>query len=327
MSSGVSVLVVLHPPKVIGDPLVFEQFLHDLTVTACQVDFAHPDTLAAAPHTVVGSAVYTAENDSTNTIYQLTDVLETKLYSAAVAVIDVDPAVLAKYSSPQSLVNVVVSVTRGGSKIREDSLDYDVQLWGSSGSPYAVPLTSVLGVGGTSLALDGTESGGIVGFYLPLPDPAFDAGSGTTYLVPPADGSVPAFADLKAAVDAILAEDPSGVSDPADLTPQQCLHIARELVGNRYAAPLPAPSSAVQELYTSGSDDDRKHFESTLQSYYATLDAEAGRLAGFIYAWSAALNCTGLTKAAARAALAFPLRVTSTPGVAQASQAGVVLHN
>ncbi|MEY9893363.1 hypothetical protein ABIA31_007043 [Catenulispora sp. MAP5-51] len=327
MSSGVALLVVLHPPKVVGDPLAFEQYLHKLAVTAYQVDFGHPDTLAAPPHAVIGSAGYTAANDSTNTIYQLTDLFDTTLYSAAVAVIDVDSAILAKYTSPESLVNVVLSVTRDGKKIREDSLDYDVQLWGSSGSPYSVPSSFALGVAGTSLTLDGSPGGGIVGLYLPLPDPAFDAGSGTAYLVPPADGSAPSFSDIKNAVDAILAEDPTGMSDPTDLTAQQCLHIARELVSNRYAAPLPAPSSAVPVLYTTGSDDDRKHFESTLQSYYATLDAEASRLAGFIYAWSAALNCNGLTKAAAQAALTFPLRVTSTPGTAQAAEAGVVLHN
>lgn len=327
MSSGVALLVVLHPPRVVGDPLEFEKYLHKLTVTAYQVDFDHPDTLPAPPHTVIGSAKYTAANDSTNTVYQLTDLLDTKLYSAAVAVIDVDSAVLAKYTSLESLVNVVLSVTRNGEKIREDSLDYDVQLWGSSGSPYAVPASFALGVAGTSLTLDGSQSGGVVGLYLPLPDPAFDAGSGTAYLVPPADGSAPSFTDIKNAVDAILAEDPTGKTDPPDLTAQQCLHIARELVSNRYAAPLPAPSSAVQNLYTTGSDDDRKHFESTLQSYYATLDAEASRLAGFIYAWSAALNCSGITKTDPEAALTFPVRVASTPGVAQAGQAGVVLHN
>jgi len=326
-SSGVALLVVLHPPKVVGDPLTFENYLHDLTVTAYQVDFGHPDTLPAPPHSVIGSAAYTALNDPSNTVYQLTDLLGTKLYSAAVAVIDVDSAILAKYDSPQSLVNVVLSVTRGGTEIRETSLDYDVQLWGSSGSPYAVPASSAFGVDGTSLSLDGSQAGGVVGLYLPLPDPAFDAGSGTTYLVPPADGSAPAFQQIKDAVNAILAEDPTGLTDPTDLTPIQCKHIAHELVSNRYAAPLPLPPSAVQELYTSGSDDDRKHFQSQLQSYYATLDAQAGQLAGYIYAWSAALNCTGLTANATEAALTFPLRVTSTPGVAQAAEAGVVLHN
>ncbi|MEY9927506.1 hypothetical protein ABH926_002140 [Catenulispora sp. GP43] len=327
MSSGVALLVVLHPPKVVGDPLDFEKYLHKLVVTAYQVDFGHPDTLPEPPHAVIGSAEYTAANDSTNTIYQLTDLFDTKLYSAAVAVIDVDSAILAKYTSPESLVNVVLSVTRDGNTIREDSLDYDVQLWGSTGSPYAVPASFALGVAGTSLTLDGSPGGGVVGRYLPLPDPAFDAGSGTAYLVPPADGSAPSFTDIKNAVDAILAEDPTGMADPTDLTAQQCLHIARELVSNRYAAPLPAPSSAVPVLYTTGSDDDRKHFESTLQSYYATLDAEASRLAGFIYAWSAALNCNATTKAAPDAALTFPVRVTSVPGVAQAAEARVVLHN
>ncbi|WP_261561640.1 hypothetical protein [Frankia tisae] len=327
-SSGVALLVVLHPPKVESDALVFETYLHNLTVTAYQVDFANPDTLPASPpHTVVGSATYKAVNDPENTIFQLTNGLGTKLYSAAVAVIDVDPAVVAKYTSPTSLVNVVLSVTRGGDSLREHTLDYDVQLWGSTGTPYAVPIVSALGVNAIPLALDGTPAGGVVGLYLPLPDPAFDAGTGTAYLLPPADGSAPRFQDIKAAVNTILKEDPTGLADPPDLTPVQSLHIARELVSNRYAAPLPTPPSEVQDLYTTGKDDDRKHFESTLQSYYATLDAEASRLAGFIYAWSAALNCNGLTKDAPEAALTFPVRVSTMPGVSQSAVAGVVLHN
>src|SRR6185312_1903715 len=187
-------------------------------------------------------------------------------------------------TAPQSLVNVVLSVTRNGRKLREDSLDYDVQLWGTSGTPYAVPVTA-------------------------------------------ADGIAPDFTDLATAVNAILAEDPTGKANPTDLTAPQCLHIARELVANRYADPLPTPSSQVMTLYTTGSDDERRHFESALQAYYARLEAEATRLAGYIYAWSAALACQALTEAAPQAALTFPVRVTSAPGVGQAAQATVIVHN
>lgn len=327
MSSGVALVVVLHPPKVIGTGADFEKYLHELAVTAYQVDFSSPDTLPAPPHQEIGSAVYKSANDPTNTIYQLTDALDTTLYSVAVAVIDVDPSILAKYTAPQSLVNVVLSVTRNGKKLREDSLDYDVQLWGTSGTPYAVPVTAADGIAGAYLTLDGSPAGGVVGLYLPLPDPALDAGSGNTYLVPSADGSPPDFTDLATAVNAILAEDPTGKANPTDLTAPQCLHIARELVANRYADPLPTPSSQVMTLYTTGSDDERRHFESALQAYYARLEAEATRLAGYIYAWSAALACQALTEAAPQAALTFPVRVTSAPGVGQAAQATVIVHN
>lgn len=326
-SSGVALVVVLHPPKVVGDPLAFEAYLHNLSVTAYQVDFDHPDTKAKPPHTKIGTARYKAANDPKNTIYQLTDLLGTKLYSAAVAVIDVDSSILAKYTSPQSLVNVVLAVARNTKTLREHSFDYDVQLWGTTATPYVVPPSSALGLAGTSMTLDGSPFGGVVGLYLPLPDPAFDAGSGNTYLVPPADGTAPSFDDIKVGVNAILAEDPTGKTDPPDLTPAQCLHIARELVSNRFADPLPAPSQQVADLYTGGKDDDRKHFESALQAYYSKLDAEATRLAGFIYAWSAALACQGLTGTATQAALTFPVRVTTAPGTAQAAQAAVVIHN
>lgn len=327
VSSGVALVVVLHPPKVIASGLDFEKDLHQLTVTAYQVDFNNPSTLPAPPHLKIGSAVYKTANDPNNTIYPLTNTLGTQLYSAAVAVIDIDPAILSKYTSPQSLVNVALDVTRNGKKLREDDPDYDVQLWGTTTTPYAVPATSALGINGTSLTLDGSLTGGVVGLYLPLPDPSFDAGSGNTYLVPSQDGNPPSFSDLGAAVNAILAEDPTGKSNPTDLTPPQCLHIARELVSNRYADPLPTPPKTVAQLYTTGSDDDRQHFESSLQAYYSRLEAEATRLAGYIYAWSAALACKALTEAATQAALTFPVRVTSTPGVGQTAQATVIVHN
>jgi hypothetical protein len=328
-SSGVALLVVLHPPKVVSDPHAFENYLHKLSVTAYQVDFGHPDTSAAPPHTKIGTADYKAAGHPKNTIRQLTGGLLPGLqaYSAAVAVIDVDNAILSRYTSPQSLVNVVLSVTRDGRTLRDHTVDYDVQLWGTAATPYVVPPSSADGIIGTSLTLDGTLTGGVVGLYLPLPDPAFDAGTGSAYLVPPADGSAPSFADIATAVNAVLAEDPGGKADPPDLTPAQCLHIARELVSNRFADPLPAPSQQVAALYTTGSDDDRKHFESALQAYYSKLGAEAARLAGFIYAWSASLACQGLTGSAARAALTFPVRATTTPATAQAAQAGVVIHN
>lgn len=327
MSSGVALVVVLHPPKVVASGLDFENYLHKLTVTAYQVDFSNPDTLPAPPHPKIGSAVYKAANDPKNTIYQLTDAGGTTLYSVAVAVIDVDPAILAKYTAPQSLVNVVLSVTRNGKKLREDSLDYDVQLWGTTATPYAVPVSAADGISGTDLALDGSLLGGVVGLYLPLPGPAFDAGSGNTYLVPSQDGSPPSFTDLGTAVNAILAEDPTGTSNPTDLTAPQCLHIARELVSNRYADPLPTPPDLVAKLYTTGKDNDRQHFESALQAYYSKLEAEATRLAGYIYAWSAGLACKALTEAATQAALTFPVRVTSTPNVGQATRATVIVHN
>lgn len=327
MSSGVALVVVLHPQKVIASGLEFETYLHQLTVTAYQVDFSNPSTLPAPPHLTIGSAVYTTANDPNNTIYPLIYPLAAEVYSAAVAVIDVDPAILSKYTSPQSLVNVVLDVTRNGNKLREDDLDYDVLLWGTPTTPYAVPAVTAQGIDGTALTLDGSLTGGVVGLYLPLPDPAFDAGSGNAYLVPSRDGSPPSFSELGPQVNAVLAEDPTGTADPQDLTPPQCLHIARELVSNRYADPLPTPPKEVAQLYTTGSDDDRQHFESSLQAYYSRLEAEATRLAGYIYAWSAALACKALTEAASQAALTFPVRVTSAPGAGQAAQATVIVHN
>ena len=70
MTSGVALVVVLHPPKVIKSGLDFEQYLHQLTVTAYQLDFNNPSKLPEPPHLKIGSAVYTTANDPNNTIYQ-----------------------------------------------------------------------------------------------------------------------------------------------------------------------------------------------------------------------------------------------------------------
>ncbi len=102
-----------------------------------------------------------------------------------------------------------------------------------------------------------------------------------------------------------------GQFGPANLTAAQCLHVARELVSNRTANPLPVPSPDLGALFTKEGGDpnkqSREQFSSALQSCYATLDAQATRLAGYIAAWSSAQNCAAATTTAASAGLTFPV--------------------
>ena len=192
-----------------------------ISITGYEVDFANPTLLLEPPHILIGSADYNVANDPNNTIWQLVDVpaLPTPptLYSAAVAVIDVSAAGLNAYTAPESLVNVVLKVTRKGRDLRDHSVNYDVMLSGTTANPYNVPVVNTLGTDATTLTLKGTsptDPDGVVGLYMPLPDPKFDLGAGVTYLVPPDDGSPPDSDQLQSAVNAILAEDPTGKANP-----------------------------------------------------------------------------------------------------------------
>jgi hypothetical protein len=92
--------------------------------------------------------------------------------------------------------------------------------------------------------------------------------------------------------------------------------------------PSPLPADFIVQLYTdSGKASDRTRFESALKSYYSNLEAQATRLAGYIYAWSAGKACQAMAANAIDAALEFPVRVTSAAGAGQTSETTVVVHN
>lgn len=312
-----SLVIGLYPTAPVA-PATFETYLHDLTITAYQVDFDQPTTVPAPPHTAIGPpAQYTVAGAATNTIYQLDLGLATG--SAAGAVIPVAPAIAAQFLAPQSLLNVVLNVTRGGVQLVNNAINYDVQV--SAGTPTAL----------TSLAPPI-----VVGLYLALADPSLDS---ATYVLPPSDGSPPPWTVLDTAIKAILAEDPAAPVDTANLSSEDCLNIARELVSNRVARPLPQPLTGtppapdLATLYTlpnataTAVESDRSQFESALTGYYSQLTGDATRMAGYVYAWSAAQNCQQMSANAAHAALTLPVRLTTTAAPGQQAEATVILGN
>jgi hypothetical protein len=171
-----------------------------------------------------------------------------------------------------------------------------------------------------------------VALYLGLGPAGTELGN-QPYLQLPADGSPPPYAQLSTVIADIVQADPgsAGGYDPANLTSAQCLHLAREIVSNRTANPLPVPDPDLGALYTQESGDPnqqhREQFSSALQSFFATLNAQATRLAGYIAAWSSAQNCAAATASATSAGFTFPVRLTSVPGAGQFAQATVILHN
>lgn len=147
--------------------------------------------------------------------------------------------------------------------------------------------------------------------YLALP--AATLGGGVLQL--PADGTPPRFEDLKSAVNDVLGHDPGDTSILASLTPQQARHVAYEIVWNRGLRPLPdlPPGKSMEAMYTGkkGDNDEteqaRKRFEGDQQAYYAKGNAEAERLAGFVYALCAAIDAESRSALAAKAGFDFPV--------------------
>jgi hypothetical protein len=318
-----ALVIGVYPTTPQTDPTDFVlNYLTGLTITAFEVDFASPSPSAALqpPANQIGTATYPGS------IFQL----ETEIgglpapAAAGAALIDIPAALAGQFIDPAGdafttpanpLINVVLSVQRNGIAIADDSVNYDVNV---ATEPIIVPITSLSDLP--------------VALYLGLGPGGTELGS-QPYLQLPADGSPPSYTDLDTAIGQIIQADPgsAGSYDPAALTSAQCLNLARELVSNRTANPLPVPSPDLGALYTAESGDpnsqQREQFDSALQTFYATLNAQATRLASYIAAWSSAQYCAAATASATSAGLTFPVRLTSAPGAGQIAQATVILQN
>jgi hypothetical protein len=294
----------------------FTNYLSHLSITAYEVDFENPTPVPDANHLKIGTATFNVPPQP-DSIFQLEIIPKNpppliELGAAAAAIIPL-PAGMNKYLAPESLINVVLDVRRDGVHLVDHSINYDVALANVVPGP----------------SLDG------VGLYLALEDPQVTPGAGpNTFLVPPPDGSPPPYDTLDAAIIAILAEDPGGLNQDqlSNLSAADCLHIARELVSNRAARPLPAPPSGADlgQLYTSdgsGTDQDRAQFQGGLLAYYNQINGDAIRMAGFVYAWSTAKKCETTTDKAANAAMAIPVRPTPANKPGLQAEATVILGN
>ncbi|MCP3818810.1 insecticidal toxin complex protein [Streptomyces sp. A3M-1-3] len=147
------------------------------------------------------------------------------------------------------------------------------------------------------------------------------APAGQNPLELPADGTPPRFGDLRTAVLDVLGHDPGDTGVLATLTPQQARHVAYEIVWNRALRPLPVPPEppspltkrSLEAMYTGRKRDDdeseqaRRRFEGDQQAYYAKGNAEAERLAGFVFALRTAVAAEARSRTAERAGMDFPV--------------------
>lgn len=155
--------------------------------------------------------------------------------------------------------------------------------------------------------------------YVPIPPEEVGLDPSVPYVALPADGRPPKFDSLLNAIDTVLRNHGRDIlkdrPDPLDISESR--HIADEIIWNRKLYPSPEPPKSLGEMYTSPiaspidedqqGDSNRKRFEAKLTAYHAVHDAEATRLAGYVFAVSAAIACERLTISSKTVAFTFPI--------------------
>ena len=305
-----SVIVIrLHPDKP-TDGITFEQSLEGLTITVADRSFADPKGTV----NVLGTAVYDPAHPANDTIVQhQMSLLDPTPAPVATAAIEVpDPLGYAEYGNPDLTVTIQRTPSGGGATetILNHDINFNIDL-APSPLPGADPISYM------SLSP--------VSFYLTIPPSSIALGPGVAFLELPTDGTAPPYQAVHDAVTTVLAADPSVAVDLTTLTVDQCRQIANEIVNNRTLDPLPLPKTPLEQLYSGGHEDDRRQFESDLQTYYTVHNTRADVLTKFIYSMSAALACEQRTNAATQVGFSFPILPGLTPTGLKVAQATVVV--
>ncbi len=279
-------VIRLHPEKPV-DGATFTAYLAGLNITVSSRSFAHP----AGGGTQIGTISYDDPDLSKDGILQSLESPPPVLMPAATAVVPItDPAGYPRYN------DLVVDVTRHGRSIIRQNIDYDVSVLSLGAPPAKDPFVY--------------DALSPVAFFLALPDPHVALDPSTGYIEVPSDGTPPRFQDLVDVVQKVLLGDPGGSPDISALTPDQCKHIANEIVWNRSVAPLPEPADyglSLGALYDGSNETQRQQFESDLTTYYTVRGARADVLAKYIYSMSAALACFDISHAATQVGFTFPI--------------------
>jgi Tc toxin complex TcA C-terminal TcB-binding domain len=301
-------VIRLHPAEpVTGDE--FTNYLTGLSITAHEVSFT--DAAGNAP--AFGTAAYIAptlppspdtappipNQDPNNRITQhfginsdpILSTFSREFFAVATAVIEIpDPPTGGEYQT----ADVRLEITRSGSGIVHKQIYYNVPV-----APAPIPA-------------DPNDFPGLQPISLHLALPSSGQQLSTTVVVPE-DGTAPNFGNLRAAVEAVLNAEPGSTAGFANLTRQQCRHIAYEIIWDRMAYPLPLPKRSLEDIYTgpqaADSDDerDRRIFEGDLLTYYVKHNSEAERLANFVFSLSAAIWCEEEIKNATHVGFYFPV--------------------
>ncbi|MGF6201732.1 neuraminidase-like domain-containing protein [Pseudomonas laurylsulfatiphila] len=179
-----------------------------------------------------------------------------------------------------------------------------------------------------------------------LPDPAVALDPNAAFVELPSDGTPPEFVSLCNAINKVLAQDPGGgatLANRSPLTAAQSRQVSCEITWNRQITPPPErpKSRRLEDLYTQPPtnkswnieeqgmlDMDRKQYEASLLGYYALQNANADRLAQYVFAASAAVWGEQQSANPGRIGLRFPVdpSASTSPG-ATVRRADVVIVN
>ncbi|HEX8355117.1 MAG TPA: hypothetical protein VF611_19590, partial [Pyrinomonadaceae bacterium] len=304
-----SLLVIsLHPDaSVTGDE--FGSYLNGLSIAAHEVSFSDPEGVAPA----FGVAAYVAPRlpespshkpepvpDGKSRITQHFKVVPVTtsrglsartLFASATAVIEIpDPPAGREYKT----ADVRLVVKRGGGEIVHGQVYYNVPV-----APAPLPKSP-----------NDFPKLRPVSLHLSLPAPGRQPAANAAG---PVEVAPPNFESLRAAVEQVLTAETGGTAGIADLTREQCRHVAYEITWDPSAHPPPAPARPLEELYTgprgAASDDERERlvFENSLLTHYVTHNSEAEQLSNFVFSVSAAIWCEQETRKATRAGFSFPV--------------------
>jgi hypothetical protein len=301
-------VIRLHPVEPI-DGADFISYLNGLSIDAHEASFNDPGANGPA----FGTAAYIAPTlppspspnptpvpDPNSRITQHFDIssaspppgnLARTFLSVATAVIEIpDPPPGGEHET----ADVRLTISRGGSNIVHKQIYYNVPV-----APAPIPADP-----------NDFQNITITSLHLALPAPGQQL---SPTVVVPEDGTAPNFDNLRAAVENVLNAEPGSTAGIADLTRDECRHIAYEIIWDRMAYPLPVPKRPLEALYTgphsASSDEERDRwiFEADLLTYYVKHNSEAERLANFIFSLSAAIWCEQESQTMIEAGFYFPV--------------------
>ncbi|TFG40394.1 MAG: insecticidal toxin complex protein, partial [Candidatus Aminicenantes bacterium] len=320
------IVIRLHPVEPI-EGSEFTDYLNDLVITAYDASFDHPEgeKIGEAKYlpTILPNPLNRISQHIKITIPPLPAPPIIDLLAVATAVIEV-PDGLAEYMTR----DIRLVITRGGKEIINRIVHYNVPEIPLVPLPLPNQMEETFPIPYSNL-----QNAGI---YLALPVPAIGLDPSVAYVDLPADGQAPKFDDLMEAINLVLAKDPDTANADLEhlspLTPAQSRHVAAEIAWNRTLYPPPDLPRSLEKMYTKPDGDsdeaemDRKQFDAEHTAYHATHDAEAGRLAGFVFAASAAVACEQLSAKAASAGLKFPLITGASTATTIPNTTVVLIH-
>ena len=326
------IILRLHPAEPISGS-EFSNYLTGLTINAYDLTFDNSSTgvLIGTANGLADPHLAHPTNNNVNINNKLIlqhyiDIIDPftgttrHLEAAATAVVVVNtPAGHPEYPTSSSF-DIRLEIKRGGLDIIQSTIEYNV-------------MVTNVGALSTNQKIYFNMAASV---YVSLPSSTVGLDPNLAYVDLPADGQPPKFDDLVKAINLVLAKDPDNVDADLEhlspLTPGQSRHVVAEIVWNRTLYPPPDLPQSLEKMYTKPDADsdevemDRMLFEAQVRSYHATHDAEAVRLAGFVFAASAAVACEQLSAKAASAGLKFPL-ITGASTATTIPNATVVLSH